>query len=614
MDQPAASRVRDHSIRRVLEWYRLGLIHNRFSVKFLPVPAALSGWVLAEAGEFAEPDGTRPRGAVRASLLRLIDSAGLTDRENLVLGVRFGLTEYPVASAERHLRYRVRAFRKPKSEGFGERRLRDLVESALKKLDRLIEEQELEHPGQRAVYATACADPVRAEWFVSTVPEAQQPVVFEAAVQRAREFVAMAGLGPHALMVLAEIAEYQASTSQGGWPPSRVRRGVSRARAVVSVMLWDLLFERGAGSRFAPSQVGRVRLPGTVRAIPEPVGRFLSGERDDEVVFAACHAVLDLAQSDRGSARIVSELLLNAYGWETEKRLSDEAEAEVLRTAVRLRSNDNDPVAVMLARRALVDRPFDWRTIDTAQHAVRVASAFGAFAVAGELCDEVDAILGEEFRVPPGRDVAVERIDYRLWTNHQRSGTLRRQVDLTGSEDALEAAELRHESAERDYELARKMGSVDASDRWEFFLAVRAAELRVLLLKLQGSPPRRPQRHELARSLERARGVAEHFRLNRLEQRPLIQAQLRAALVAGELEEAVRLLHRLHGIGWPISRGAPEVFAVALQTPVRARAPRVLRDAVDDVAAAERDPAWQSAAGETAAGWRRAMARVRQLR
>jgi len=609
MREPAASGVGDYSIRRVLEWYRLGLIHNRFSEKFLPVPAELAGWVLAGAGEFAEPDGARPRGAVRASLLDLIDSAGLSDREKLVLGVRFGLVEYPATSSERHLRYRVRAFRGPKSEGLGERRLRGLLSSAVAKLDRSISERGWERPGEQAVYAAPSADPIHADWFVSAVPEARRPVVFEAAIQQAREFVAMAGLGPRALVVLTEIAEYQASVSPEGWPPSRARRGVSRARAVVSLMLWDLLYPRSGGtSEFVPSQAGRVHLPGSVLAIPEPVGVFLGGERDDEVVFAACRAVLDLAQSDRGAARVVSELLLGTYGRENGPRLSDEAEAEVLRTAVRQRSDDNDPVAVALARRALMDRPRDWRTIDTVLHAVRVASAFGAFTIASELCEEVDVILGEDFRVPPGRDIAVERVDYQLWTNHQRSGTLRRLLDLTGAEDALDAAKGSHEQAERDYELARKMGSIDASDRWEFFLAVRAAELRTIPLKLQGSPPRRPQVRGLAASLKRAESAARDASLGPLEQRPLIQAGLRAAIVAEQLEQAVQLLHRLHSIGWPISRGAPEVFEIALSTSVRARAPRVLRDAVDDVAAAEQDPGWKPAAGETAAGWRRAMA------
>ena len=53
------------SIRSVLEWYRRRITFDRFGRRFLPVTAALAGWVIARPGEVADADGMRPLGAVR---------------------------------------------------------------------------------------------------------------------------------------------------------------------------------------------------------------------------------------------------------------------------------------------------------------------------------------------------------------------------------------------------------------------------------------------------------------------------------------------------------------------------------------------------------------------
>lgn len=61
------------SIRSVLEWYRRRITLDRFQKRFLPIPAELAGWVLAEPGEMSEPGGLRPLGRVRELLLELVD-------------------------------------------------------------------------------------------------------------------------------------------------------------------------------------------------------------------------------------------------------------------------------------------------------------------------------------------------------------------------------------------------------------------------------------------------------------------------------------------------------------------------------------------------------------
>lgn len=613
-------RVRsEDSIRSVLDWYRHRLMHERFGKRFLPVPASIAGWVLAAPGEPFERDGTRPLGAVRDDLFDLFDKAGLGERERLVLSTRFGLTEYPAHHPVRRLGERLPMLRERGSDGVSARRLRDLVADAVRGLDRAVAEHGLEREGTREVYPTPVTDPVDATWFRDRVPLDDQPLLFERAVLGARMFASVAGVDAEVASVLDEIDAYHAEVTSGAWPAAGDRpRGRSRARALVSLALWDVLGARGeVVLAVEPARTGVMRAPPAWLPVilGEALGAFLAGDWSDEVVGRACSDALALAGEDSASAGIACDLLLGAYGKQDGRRLSEDAAALVLRTAVRVRAADDDPTAVALALRAYADRPSHWLTVDTLQAAVKVASACGCYTVAQELCDRADSVLDGNFSVPAGRDIAVERVEYRLFNHHQRTGTLRRLLDDGAGTPELERAMAEQDAAERDclraYELARSGAPSDARERWVFWLAIRAAEIRLILLRRRFNGQRlRDHLGQIEVLLERAATAAADERSSGRDYVPLIKVKLALALATSEPEEAAMLLGELHRFGWPLSRTLPEIVAIVQPTRLRARAPERLRQAVDEIRLAEREPAWRArAAAEHARGWRQARAR-----
>ena len=581
------------------------------------MPEALAGWVLAGPGEDADADGTRPLGAVRDLLFEAMDSAGVGGRERFLLCSWYGLTEYPTRTPVRPSRHRLQSVRDRGGDGAGERQLRNLRAAALRELDRAIVEHGLARAGAHPVWAGPVDDPATASWFRERVPVDDQLLMFEKAVQDARAFACVAGLDAEVRAVLEEIDAYHADVTLWLWPLPASRRGRSRARALVSLALWDLVREpAGSGATLDPAQTGVIRLPPqSVPIVAGVLGSFLSGDWSDAVVLPACEAALSLAQSDRESARIASDLLLGAYRNRGKSRLSDDAEAAVLRTAVRLRSTDDDPTAVSLARRAHADRPHHWQTVDTLQSAVKVPSAYGCYDVADELCDLADDVLEGEFQVPAGRELEVEQTEYRLFNHHQRSGTLRRRLDDGAGRRALEPAFAEHYAAqldcERAYELAQEGFPGDATQRWQFFLDVRAAELQLIMLTLKFPGETLAERlRGVDDILDRAAAAAVREQVSGVGLVPLLKARLTAALARGETPRAVELLLELHTVGWPLIRTVPEIVAISQPTRQRAGAPHQLREAVDEVRAAQHEASWRASAAPTAGGWRRARARL----
>lgn len=571
---------------------------------------------MAAAGEPADAHGLRPLGAVRDLLLDLIELAGLGDRERTALSVRFGLTEYPASDPVRRLAHRLPVLRERGGDGLGEHRLSQLTTSAIRSLDRAIVEHGLMRPAERSVFAGPVTDPATEAWFRSRVPEAVQPVLFERAVQEASVFASMAGIDCEVLEVLYEIDAYHADVVAGPWPPPHVRRGRSRARALVSIALWNLVTAQVSWSVLVElAQTGIVRQPTEAVSVGSAVGSFLAGDTSDEVVAQACATALAVAQHDRSVASVICDLLLGGCGRRGRLRLSEEAEARIVSTAVRLRAADDDPTAVALARRALAARPHDWWTVVTLQSAVKVASAHGCYQVAEGLCALADRILDEPFSVPHGRDLEAERVEFRLFTHHQRSATLRRRVQDGAGLPELQRAGREQDAAERSceraYELAQEGLPGDATLRWQWFLAVRAAELRLIELRRRSTIQIGAQLSRLDGTMERAGSVAASERLEGRELVPLIKVQLDRALAEGDHARAIELLYDLHQLGWPLSRTVPDIVAISQPTHLRAVVPKQLRDAVDEVAAAQHERSWRATAGETAAGWR--LARARQL-
>lgn len=561
----------------------------------------------------------RPLGQVRRSLLKLVEEASLSERERGILEMRFGLTEYPATRPRRQLRYRVMPLRERNRDGLTPHRLSQLATSAIRKLDAALAERPLGAASQAAV-AGPVPDPLVAPWFADEVTDPEKRLqLFELAVHAAREFASVSGIGNEVEEVLVEIDEYHAIAREA-WPnaPGRSR---SRARALVSVALWDIVRNPPRPSAAIPSRTGMARRPASVAVVPQPVGAFLAGDWSDPNVLAACRAITDLARhnGELAVAEVCASLLLHAYESRGKRRLSEQAAAAVLRTAVRVRATDDDPTAVELARRMYVDRPHDWQTVDTLQAAVKVASAYGCYTIADELCDLADEVLSEPFGVPAGREIEVERIEYQQFTHHQRSGTLRRRLQDGGPVDALmRRAILQNDAALRHFKRACELAQAglpgDASDnagRWAFFQTVRTAELRLIWLehRIAGDVFRRGLQN-VDELIAQGGEIAAAEKFTDLQYAPLIKVSLAKALLEDEIDEAIAKLIQLHELRWPIGRSVLAVLEISQPTAKRQRAPSRLRDAVDAVAAEQRSDEWHPAGADTAGGWRRARTRL----
>ena len=501
-------------------------------------------------------------------------------------------------------------------DGISDRQLRQLTTSAIHALDRAVPEHGVDRSGERPVYAVPVDDPALAVWFRSLVPDDEQPAVFEHAVNEARVFACIAGVDHEVAHVLEEIDAYHADVTAGPWPPPTRPRGRSRARALVSLALWELIASTRPEIGIEPARTGIVREPtGALTAVAASLGIFLAGDRSEEVVLSACASTLALTRRDRVAAGVASHLLLGAFKPAGKPELSDLAEAAILNTAVRLRAADDDPTAIALTHRAHHDHPQQWQTIDTLQHAVKAASAHGCYRIADELCDRIEAILSSGFRVPVGRQLEVERTEYRLFAHHQRSGTSRRRLDDGAGNGELERALREHDAAERDYERARELARAgapgDVNDRWQFFLSIRAAEIGLIATERSPTETRRRRcLRQIDTALDCATTIATETRLTDAALVPLIKVRLARALATHDLVEAIQQFWKLHDLGWPLMRTGHDIVSISQPTRKRARAPQAIRHTVDEVAAAQQEPSWLGSVGASARGWQQARARL----
>lgn len=594
----------DSSIEAVFDWYLRRLTADRFSNrKDVVVPRRLSGWVVSQQGEAADPGGLRPMGAVREALDALVREAGLDDQQLLVIRSKYGLSEYPSSNSSRPLERRV-----PRQRGKGALRERRTEAIAREALHRIVAAAEAipKDPSGRSVVAAPVADPSTAPWFLSRVKgDAERFRLLGLAVDAARAFVATTGTKGEAGGVLADVDDYYRRLITVAWPTPRPL-GRSRARAVVGVSLWMVLQkdeESAALAGFQPSTSG-VREPPEGFTVPtDSVGAFVAGDRSNEIVAASCAVATSLVASDRVGANVIVDLLLG--GLETGHRLMSAASrATVLRTAVRIRSTDEDPTAIALARAALVEDRNTWQTIDTVQSAVKVASAFGRWSLAQELCDEVSLILAGQPDLPVDRALQIERIEYGLWTLHQRSATLRRQVDAGGTQAHLRSGLRAADQAERllDEALRLRSGGApgDATIRWGHDLAVRRAELHLLAAERLDGKEQAGHRQAAEAAMERAGSIARASGLVGTLLVPLTKVALQGALMDGESELAAALLRRLHDYGWPLRRTLPVIFDVVENPGNRAAVPAEVGDAVDEIVTSEARVTWMPAASDAA--------------
>lgn len=592
-------------VRVVFEWYLRRLTADRFANRnSVSVPEPLSGWVVAAEGDAAEEDGLRPMGALRELLAGVVSRAGLDAQQRVVVRSMYGLSDYPSVDAVRPIQRRIR---RQRGQGpLGERRLREIAQESMD----LIEETAMQAPlpsAGRKVVAGPVAEPSTAPWFlIHAATDSERLRLIGLAVDAARTFVATTGVDGSAGTVLAEIEAYFDRLLDGDWPPARPI-GRSRARAVVGVALWEVTRRdevRAALAGFDPASSG-IREPPSGFGIGDvAVGAFLAGDRTDEVVRVVCAAATTQASQDRVVANVVADLLLGALGPGENRRMSGEAEANVLRTALRIRSTDEDPTVIGLAHAALIGHRDRWQTIDALQAAVKVASAYGRWAVAEHLCDRVDAILADHPLLPRGRHLEVERIEYGLWTLHQRSATLRRRVDSGGSLVHLGAGIRAADEAERmlDHNLRLLDAGApgDGSIRWRHDLSVRRAELHLLAADRLSGRDRDGHRRAADNATATAVGIAVAFGLAGDLLVPLTKVRLQAALLDGEWEQAAVLLRQLHDRGWPLRRTLPEIFDLVEQPSRSPCFSPLLLEAVEEIAVSERAGGWTPAASDAA--------------
>src|SRR5262249_20187187 len=125
---------RPPSVRVIFEWYETSLTVNK-TRDARQVPAILAGWIIAEPGEPADIDGYRPLGQVRDLLDDLVLSSALSVQSKLTMRARFGLAAWPTLRSPRPLGRRVPADRVRGRGGLKARRLRQIVDEALRHLD-----------------------------------------------------------------------------------------------------------------------------------------------------------------------------------------------------------------------------------------------------------------------------------------------------------------------------------------------------------------------------------------------------------------------------------------------------------------------------------------------
>lgn len=547
------------SIRVVLDWYRRRLTADRFANRQrVVIPVELAGWVTPTSSDPTDSDGLLPLGVVRDRLLHLIEHADLTAQERTVVLARSGLSEYPVHSPSRPLGQRIPVQRRRKPGGLGDRRLRALFERAIARLD----DAGVIRPGPASVIARPVPDPAQAPWFTARVPEADRLRVVEEALEVARSFVSLPGFSSDTEGPLRDLDAYAARMRARGELGQRPT-GRSRAHALIGLCAWDLTASEQTGNRMAEAAgSGRVAAPPEFTHASEALGRILAGSATSQIVLTACEEPLELAKTDRESADVVADLLLGFFRSHS-SRIGPNAGSTLLRAVIRIRAANEDPTALTLARRAIAQYPLRWQTVDAAQAAVRVASAHRLFRRAHQLCSYVDAALVDGITLPEGRERLVEDAEYGFWNLHQRSATIRRELDLEPTPRslrlALEVVAEVDRAQDRVLLLNNTVAAGDAAPSWAYYVDVRAAEVHLSGSAALGESDQAGHLRAARTRAERARRVARAVFADHASLIPLTKVELRESLIVQDEARAIHLLWELHGVGWPLARSLPAV-------------------------------------------------------
>lgn len=570
-------------MRAVFDWYRQRLTRTTFRPgAVVVVPSTLAGWVLPGPGERADADGVRPLGAVKELLDGLVADAPLDVQQRVAVRAAFGLSGWPAERGGRPLGRRVPAQRLRGRPGIERRRLHAIVASAFEILDG----QHVLRPADVEVPAGLVPDPANASWLQAS--QGERLAIFDRMIEDALSFASVSGAGGDAERLLVELRAYQAAHEANGWEPRNRPFGTSRARAVASVALWARTRPGTPVLVLEPAATGAACPPDGLVSSDPWVGRLLAGDRTSTVIEHAAQVARAAAESDRSTAATVTDLLLGGDP-ANRHRLGPSAAATILRTAVRVRAVDEDPTVLGLARYALHHYPTHWQTVDALQTAVRVASAYRQYRLALELCALADrAAADPELVVLAGRDRRLERDEFRLWTLHQRTATLRRALE-TGTSDrtlaALRLADQAQSELDRILDQRTRGAPGDAQPVWAYYFHLRRGELHHLAGLHQ------PGHLAASRAAaNEAAAVASHHGFSDTQRVPLVKLRLTDAIVHRELDEAVDRLWQLHRTGWPVGRILPNLTP-ALEHRF-GRPPTEITSALEQIADTERAPGW----------------------
>jgi hypothetical protein len=389
------------------------------------------------------------------------------------------------------------------------------------------------------------------------------------AIEVARSFVAVSGLSADAEGPLRDLDDYADQIRILGRLSDRPV-GRSRAHALIGLCAWDLIASEPVGPRFAEaSGSGRVATPLGFTYTSDALGRILAGTATSQIVLSACNETLALASQDHATADIVADLLLGFFRVHSH-RIGAQAGASLLRTVVRVRAANEDPTALALARQAIAEYPLQWQTVDAVQSAVRVASAHRLFERAHQLCSYVDAALLDGIALPNGRERIVEDAEYAFWNLHQRSATLRRQLDLDPTPRMLRLALDLVSDVDRALDRVMLLNSTialgDAVPSWAYYVDVRAAEIHLAGSEATSDADRAGHLRAAEAREARARHVANTFIADGAGRIPLTKVALRHALARSDYSRASELLWSLHGDGWPLARTVPAVRHASVDT------------------------------------------------
>jgi hypothetical protein len=543
--------------------------------------------VIPAAGEPADLDGRRPLGALKDLLDQALFSAGLGAQAVLAVRGRFGLGAWPPLSGDRPLGQRVPVERRRRPSGLSDRRLRQIVDGAMRALDESLPAR----PGSHEVPQRLMPDPALSAWFLDEVAVPERAATLRRAVADAMAFASSAGL-PADDRLLDELTTYLATRVEAESTESR-NAGTSRARAFVALALWNIVGRRPSLPTILESASSGTQHPPADLILTDEWGDVLSSRPSTDVIARACAEALETQARDREMANVMVDLLLGSLS--RNPLLGNSATATILRTAVRVRAADEDPVVFGLVRQLMSHSRASWLTIDALQAAVKVASAFGIFDLADELCNVSLAITDQQFAIPEGTDLRIEQAEHRLWGLHQRTATLRRRFEAGDSLGKLPAALLWADEVERSFAqvLERRMGGAPgrATEAWGYYFAIRRAELRVVAAWT--SPVRRGQQAEAAATaLVQAEGIAERAGSPASELVPAIKVQLLLAVLRKDLDAVAEGLWGLHRAGWPLRRGVAPIVAIVNGT-TPARWPPPLGDLLREIDYLERQPGWK---------------------